>query len=76
MHSGLHNCINNFIDSLLASSESGLVCCIKTLCATSELFPTLWESVELIVEVLDDVLPLGRGEFLLCHVGAVFYLLL
>jgi hypothetical protein len=27
------------------------------------------ESVELVVEVLDDVLPLGRGEFLLCHVG-------
>jgi hypothetical protein len=34
------------------------------------------EAVELIVEVLDDVLPLGRGEFLLCNVGAIFDLLL
>lgn len=30
------------------------------------------ESVELIVEVHDDVLPLGRGEFLLCDMGAIF----
>ena len=38
--------------------------------------PALLESVVLMVEVLDDVLPLGRGEFLLCHVGAIFDLLL
>jgi hypothetical protein len=34
------------------------------------------ESVEPIVEVLDDILPLGRREFFLCHVGAIFDLLL
>ena len=45
-------------------------------CAARERSPALLESVELIVEVLDDVLPLGRQEFLLCHVGAIFDLLL
>ena len=39
-------------------------------------FPALLESVKLIIEVLYDVLPLGRQEFFLCHVGAVFDLLL
>jgi len=46
------------------------------MCHARPFSPALLKSVEPIVEVLDDVLPLGRGEFLLCHVGAVFYLLL
>jgi len=38
-------------------------------CQSSAVRPTLLESVELIVEVLDDVLPLGRSKFFLGHVG-------
>ena len=44
--------------------------------ATSRLWRALLESVEPIVQVLDDVLRLGRREFLFCHVAATFQLLL
>ncbi len=36
------------------------------------LIPASLKPVEPIIQVLDDVLPLGRQEFLLCHVGAIF----
>ena len=45
-------------------------------CQSSAVSPALSESVEPIVQELDDALPLGRREFFLGHVGAIFDLLL